>query len=231
MSHAAVPEKGVDTILAAAECVTALQSIKSRRIDTFEPVIITVGTIHGGNKPNILAEEVVMEGTVRTFSVQTRNRIEQLMKETLAGITSAYGASFELEMKPITTVVNNEPKLVERAVQVMRNVIGSSNVVEVPKRMGAEDFSYFEEVVPGFLMRLGSGNQAKGITAEAHTPQFDIDEDCLVVGVKAVSAILLDYLEEHSRSGASPLQNESSRDVDRPASAAQSRSSSPSSRP
>jgi len=79
----------------------------------------------------------------------------------------------------------------------MRNVLGASNVVEVPKRMGAEDFSYFEEAVPGFLLRLGSGNLAKGITAEAHTPRFDIDEDCLIVGVKAVSAILLDYLDEH----------------------------------
>jgi len=168
---------------------------------------------------------------VRTFNPEVRKRIEQLVRETLAGVTTAYGATFDLDYKAGSMVVYNEPKLVERAVQVMRNVIGSSNVVEVPKRMGAEDFSYFEEVVPGFLMRLGSGNQAKGITAEAHTPQFDIDEDCLVVGVKAVSAILLNYLEEHSRSGASPLQNESSRDVDRPASAAQSRSSSPSSRP
>jgi amidohydrolase len=198
MSHAAVPEKGVDTVLVAAECVSALQSIKSRRIDTFEPIIITIGTIHGGNKPNILADEVVMEGTVRTFSAQTRNRIEELIRETLGGVTSAYGATFQLEMKPITTVVYNDPKLVDRAVTVMRSVLGSSNVVEVPKRMGAEDFSYFEEVVPGFLLRLGSGNQAKGITAEAHTPQFDIDEDCLVVGVKSVAAILLDYLNEHA---------------------------------
>lgn len=199
MSHAAVPEKGVDTILVASECVTALQTIKSRRIDTFEPVIITVGTIHGGNKPNIIAEEVVMEGTVRTFSAETRNRIEQLIKETLHGITEAYGATFELQMKPITTVVYNDPKLVERAVKVMRNVLGASNVLEVPKRMGAEDFSYFEAEVPGFMMRLGSGNRARGITAEAHTPQFDIDEDCLVVGVKAAAAVLLDYLNEPSR--------------------------------
>jgi amidohydrolase len=173
-----------------------------------------------------------MEGTVRTFSVQTRNRIEQLMKETLSGITSAYGASFELVMKPITTVVYNDPQLVERAVQVMREVLGPSNVVEVPKRMGAEDFSYFEEAVPGFLMRLGSGNKAKGITAEAHTPQFDIDEDCLVVGVKAVSAVLLDYLEKHGGSGGSPPPSGSSGAAEQPAATPlRSTSSSSTSRP
>lgn len=198
MSHAAVPEKGVDTILVAAECVSALQSIKSRRIDTFEPVILTIGTIHGGNRPNIIAAEVTMEGTVRTFGQDTRDRIEQLMRETLSGVTSAYGASFNFQLKPITTVVYNDPKLVERAVTVMRGFMGETNVFEVPKRMGAEDFSYFEQVVPGFMLRLGSGNKAKGITAEAHTPEFDIDEECLVVGVKALSAILIDYLEQHS---------------------------------
>ncbi len=198
MSHAAVPEKGVDTILVAAECVSALQSIKSRRIDTFEPVILTIGTIHGGNRPNIIAAEVTMEGTVRTFGQDTRDRIEQLMRETLSGVTSAYGASFNFQLKPITTVVYNDPKLVERAVTVMRGLMGETNVFEVPKRMGAEDFSYFEQVVPGFMLRLGSGNKAKGITAEAHTPEFDIDEECLVVGVKALSAILIDYLEQHS---------------------------------
>src|SRR2546430_865313 len=159
MSHAAAPEKGIDTILVAAECVTALQSIKSRRIDTFEPVILTIGTIHGGNRPNIITDAVTMEGTIRTFSEETRKRIAQLMRETLSGVTSAYGASYELDLKPITTVVFNDPRLVERAVTVIRGVLGHTNVFEVPKRMGAEDFSYFEQVVPGFLLRLGSGNK------------------------------------------------------------------------
>jgi len=78
---------------------------------------------------------------------------------------------------------------------VFRRVAGAANVIEVPKRMGAEDFSFYQQVIPGFFFRLGSGNQAKGITAEAHTPEFDIDEDCLVVGVKAMSSVVLDFLE------------------------------------
>src|SRR5205823_2495874 len=87
MSHAAAPQKGIDAIVVAAECVSALQSIRSRRIDAFEPVIITVGTIHGGNRQNIIADEVKMEGTVRTLNEEVRTRIEQLMRETLGGVT------------------------------------------------------------------------------------------------------------------------------------------------
>ena len=198
MSHAASPHKGIDTIVVAAECVTALQSIKSRRIDAFEPVIITIGTIHGGNRQNILADEVKMEGTVRTFNEEVRARVEQLMRETLAGVTSAHGAKFELKYERGTMVVNNDPKLVAETLPSIRRVVGDSNVFEAPKRMGAEDFSFYQQVIPGFFLRLGSGNKVKGITAEAHTPEFDIDEECLVTGVKVMSNLALDFLDDHA---------------------------------
>ncbi len=198
MSHAAAPEKGIDTIVVAAECVSALQSIRSRRIDTFEPVVITIGTIHGGNRQNILAQEVKMAGTVRTFSEEARTRVEQLMRETLAGITAAYGARFEMQYHHGTMVVYNDPKLVEESLPSIRRAVGETNLVEVPKRMGAEDFCFYQQVVPGFFLRLGSGNQAKGIIAEGHTPEFDIDEECLVVGVKVMANLVLDFLERHA---------------------------------
>src|ERR1051325_7879606 len=110
-AYAAWPNKGVDTIVVAADCITALQSIKSRRIDAFEPVIITIGTIHGGKTPHTIAEEVKLEGTVRTFNEEVRNQIEQLMRQTLTGVTAAYGATFDLDYKHLTTVVYNDPKL------------------------------------------------------------------------------------------------------------------------
>jgi amidohydrolase len=194
-AHAAMPQKGVDTILVAAECVTALQSIKSRRIDAFEPVILTIGTIHGGDRIHNIAEEVKLEGTVRTFNEEVRNRIERLMRETLQGVTSAYGAKFEMKYKRVTMVINNDPKLVEQSLPSIRQAVGDTNVVEVSQRLGAEDFSFYQQVVPGFLFRLGSANATKGITAEAHTPEFDIDEECLVVGVKAMANIVLDFLD------------------------------------
>ncbi len=205
MAHAAAPQKGVDSIVIAAECITALQTIRSRRVDTFEPFVITIGTIHGGNRRNIISPDVTMEGTVRTLSEDVRVRVKELMDQTLAGVTSAYGASYELKMVEGTRVVFNEPSLAEGTVPVMKRVVGEKNVITVPARMGAEDFSYFQQVVPGFYYRLGTGNPAKGITAEAHTPDFDIDEDSLKVGVKVMANVLVDFLARHA--GQSPAGN------------------------
>jgi amidohydrolase len=192
------PHLGVDTIVAAAECVTALQSIKSRRIDPFEPALLTIGAIHGGDRPFNTPTEVKMQGSVRTFSEDARNNIEQLMRDTLAGVTSAYGATYDLQYNPITAVVVNDPKLVAGALPSLRRAVGAANVVEIPRRMGGEDFSYYGRVVPGFLFRLGSGNKAKGITADAHTAAFDIDEDCLAVGVKAMATMVADFLDQQA---------------------------------
>jgi amidohydrolase len=198
MGHAAHPERGIDTIVVAAQCVTALQTIKSRRIDTFDPVILTIGTIHGGTRRNIMTDEVKMEGTLRTFSTDVRKQVEALAKETLEGVTKAYGATCEIKFTLVTTVVYNDPTVVKEALPAMKRVVGEKNVVTVTQRMGAEDFSYYQEVVPGFLYRLGSGNKAKGITADIHTPNFDIDEECLTVGVKVMANTVLDFLNSHS---------------------------------
>ena len=196
--YSATPHRGVDTIVVAAECVTALQTIKSRRMDTFEPVLLTVGTIHGGTRPFNTPEEVKLEGCVRTFNEDARNQIQQLMRDTLAGVTSAYGAKYELDYKRFTMVLVNDPKLVEASLPALRRAVGESNVVETPRRMGGEDFSFYGQVVPGFFFRLGSGNKAKGIVAESHTPKFDIDEKCLQVGVKAMANVVLDFLERRA---------------------------------
>jgi amidohydrolase len=121
------------------------------------------------------------------------------MRDTLAGVTSAYGAKYELECKRFTMVLANDPKLVEASLPALRRAVGETNVVEAPKRMGGEDFSYYGQVVPGFFFRLGCGNKAKGIVAESHTPKFDIDEKCLEVGVKAMANVVLDFLERNAR--------------------------------
>ena len=121
-----------------------------------------------------------------------------MTRDTLAGVTSAYGATYDLQYNPITAVVVNDPKLVAGALPSLRRAVGAANVVEIPRRMGGEDFSYYGRVVPGFLFRLGSGNKAKGITADAHTAAFDIDEDCLAVGVKAMATMVADFLDQQA---------------------------------
>ncbi|HVF51530.1 MAG TPA: amidohydrolase [Pyrinomonadaceae bacterium] len=197
-SHGAQPQQGIDAIVVAAECITALQNIRSRRIDPLEPLVISIGTIQGGSRNNIIADEVKMSGTMRTHNEEVRQRAQQLMRETLSSITAAYGATFELEMEEQTLVTYNEPALVEETLPTIRRIVGERNTFTVKPFMPAEDFSYFQKVVPGFYYFLGVGNRARGITAGWHTPDFDVDEESLVVGVKVMSNVLVDYLERHA---------------------------------
>jgi amidohydrolase len=198
--HGAYPHDGVDAVVVAAECVTALQSIRSRRINTMEPLVITIGSIHGGNRFNIIADEVKLEGTMRTLNEEVRSGAQAMMRETLAGVTAAYGAKFELVFDKPNPVTYNDPKLVEETLPTMKRVIGESNLFTPRPQMGAEDFSYFQKIVPGFFYFLGVGNKAKGITAMIHTPEFDVDEESLVIGVKVMSSVLVDYLDRHAGS-------------------------------
>lgn len=196
--HGAYPHDGIDTVVVAAECVTALQTIRSRRINTQEPLVITLGSIHGGNRFNIIADEVRLEGTMRTLNEDVRKQAIELMKQTLGGITAAYGATYEIEFGGNNPVTYNNPALVEATLPTLRKLIGDKNLIAPRPQMGAEDFSYFQKAIPGFFYFLGVGNQAKGITAMIHTPEFDVDEEALIVGVKAMANVLLDYLERES---------------------------------
>lgn len=198
-SHGAQPHRGVDAIVVASEAVLALQNIRSRRIDPLEPLVITLGTIQGGNRNNIIADEVKLTGTMRTLNEEVRARAQTLMRETLASITSAYGASFELEFDGSLPVTYNEPSLVTETLPTIQRTVGERNTVALKPFMPAEDFSFFQKVVPGFYYFLGVANREKGITAGWHTPEFDVDEESLVVGVKVMSNVLLDYMERHSK--------------------------------
>ncbi|HLM57912.1 MAG TPA: amidohydrolase, partial [Pyrinomonadaceae bacterium] len=203
-SHGAQPQLGVDSVVVASECVLALQHIRSRRIDPLEPLVITVGTIQGGSRFNVIASEVKMTGTMRTLNEDVRARAQALMKETLQSVTAAYGATFELEFeKAANPVTYNEPSLVRQTLPSIERVVGASNLVELKPFMPAEDFSQFQKVIPGFYYFLGVGNAAKGIKAGWHTPDFDVDEESLVVGVNVMSNVLLDYLERNAKAAAS----------------------------
>ncbi|HEX8141024.1 MAG TPA: amidohydrolase [Pyrinomonadaceae bacterium] len=196
-AHGAQPQLGIDAVVVASEAVLALQHIRSRRIDPLEPLVITVGTIQGGKRFNIIAGEVKMTGTMRTLNDQVRERAQALMKETLLSVTAAYGATFELTFENGNPVTYNEPSLVERTLPTIKRVVGDSNTVSLKPFMPAEDFAHYQKVVPGFYYFLGVGNRAKGISAGWHTPEFDVDEESLVIGVKVMSNVLLDYLDQH----------------------------------
>ncbi|MEK6321229.1 MAG: amidohydrolase [Acidobacteriota bacterium] len=197
-SHGAQPQLGVDAVIVAAECVTALQTIRSRRIDPLEPLVITVGTVNGGDRYNVIASEVKMEGTMRTLNEDVRQRAQEMMRQTLASVASAYGATADLQFDGPNPVTYNDPRLVEEMLPTIRRLVGDANVIAPKPFMPAEDFSYYQKVVPGFYYFLGVGNKAKGITAGWHTAEFDVDEESLVVGVKVMTNVLLDYLDHHA---------------------------------
>lgn len=197
-SHGAQPQLGIDAVVVAAECVTALQTIRSRRIDPLEPLVITVGTINGGDRYNVIAGEVKMEGTMRTLDEGVRKRSQELMGEILTRVTSAHGATADLQFDSPNPVTYNDPRLVEETLPTIRRLVGDANVIAPKPFMPAEDFSYYQKVVPGFFFFLGVGNKARGINAGWHTAEFDVDEESLVVGVKVMSNVLLDYLDHHA---------------------------------
>ena len=197
-SHGAQPQGGIDAVVVAAECVTALQTIHSRRINPLEPLVITVGTIKGGDRFNVIADEVRMEGTMRTLNEEVRSRAQKLMRETLAGVTAAYGATFDLQFDSPNPVTYNDPRLVEETLPTIRRIVGAANVLSPKPFMPAEDFSYYQKVIPGFFYFLGVGNKAKGLTPAWHTADFDVDEESLVLGVKVMANVLLDYLDRHA---------------------------------
>jgi amidohydrolase len=196
--HAAWPHQGIDPIVVAAETIAALQTISSRRIDPVEPIVLTIGSIHGGNRHNIIADEVRMEGTLRTHSEAVRERAISLIKEIVTGVAAVHGASAEVSWSARSNPPTvNDTALVEATLPIIRKTLGPANLVQTAPVMGAEDFTYFQKQIPGFMYWLGVGNPAKGITGMLHTPEYDVDEASLAVGVKVMANVLLDYLDRN----------------------------------
>src|SRR5882724_2679760 len=196
--HAANPNLGIDPIVAAAGCITALQTVRSRRIDPNESMVLTIGSIHGGNRANIIPGEVILQGTLRTFSESVRESARTMMKQTLAGCTATYGATYSIDfIGPNYPLTFNDPALTAESIPEMERILGKANIVASKPITGSEDFSYFQKVIPGFFWFLGGGNVKLGITAAHHTPEFNIDEAALPIGVKLAANQLLDYLDRH----------------------------------
>lgn len=193
--HASRPHQCVDAILLASLVVNAIQHIVSRRTDPLHHAVISIGTIEGGTALNVIADRVEMEGTVRTLSKDARMKIRALVEDTIRGVTEGMGGGYELDYQFGTPAVVNDTAVDWLISRCATHVIGEDNVVTMPDpKMGAEDFAYFTEEIPGALFRLGTSNKTKGLTAKLHSPDFDIDEKALLVGVKTLSWLSVCYL-------------------------------------
>jgi amidohydrolase len=182
--HAAVPDLAVDSIAVAAQIVTSLQMIVSRIVSPHDTAVLTIGKITGGSQANIIAGEVEMEGTVRTFNWETRTKIEESIREISTQIATAFGATVDMELREGYIGVVNDVAVTDVIKDVAVKLLGEEKVqFKEFASMGGEDFAYFAEAVPSSFYHLGCRNEAKGITASAHNKFFDADEDCIPVGV------------------------------------------------
>jgi len=196
MAHGSAPHRGVDAIVVAAEAITTLQTIRSRRTNTRQPLVLSIGVIEGGQRHNIIADSVRLAGTVRTYDAAFRDSVVEMMRQILTGVSSAHGATYELDYRKGYPGVINDAALVGRTLPTFQRHLGKENVIEMVPGMGGEDFSFFSQVSPGFYFRLGVANEEKGITGEIHTPAFDVDEECLKTGVAVMAGAVCDYLEK-----------------------------------
>ncbi len=182
--HGATPHLCKDPIVGACNLVMTLQTIVSRRIDPLDNVVLTVGKIVSGTAFNIIPEYAVIEGTVRTLREETRKLIKAEMKNIAESIANAHSLQAVLEYKDGTPPLVNDEEMTQFVAEVAKKVIGEENVVVVPPTMGGEDFSFFLQRVPGCFYLIGSMNVEKGLDKPHHSPYFDIDEDCLPIGVE-----------------------------------------------
>jgi amidohydrolase len=197
-THAARPWEGVDPIVVAAQIVTALQTIVSRQTNlTAAPAVVSIGTINGGVRDNVIADRVQMLGTVRTFGEEQRKDILDRMRLIVTDTALASGATAGIDFKPGNSpVVYNNPALAQRLLPTLTATAGAQNLHEIPFVTGSEDFGHFAQKVPGFYFILGVTPPGKNpaTAASNHSPAFFLDEDGMSLGVRALTEVTLNYL-------------------------------------
>lgn len=181
--HGAVPQLTIDPIAVSAQLLTALQQLVSRQADPTVPSVLTFGSIHStGGTYNIIPDEVVLEGTFRTMDEEWRFEAHRKMVQIAQNVAEAFGATCQFDITVGYPFLVNDEAVTARCRAAAEQYLGKENVVELPLRMTAEDFAYYTHRIAGCFYRLGTGNIARGITSQVHTPTFDIDEDSLEIG-------------------------------------------------
>ena len=204
-THGAYPWLGVDPIVVASQIVLALQTIPSRQLDvSLAPAVVTVGSIHGGVRNNIIPDDVEMLGTIRSLDAKMRDEIHERIKRTAEDIANSAGAKAEVTITTGYPITYNDPKLTEQMAPTLRRM--TSNVEVVNATLGAEDFSFYQEKVPGLFFWLGTRpkNQTAEQAASNHSPLFYVDESGLGLGIRAMAHVAVDYLSAAPSGGSAP---------------------------
>jgi len=200
-THGSAPWSGVDPIVVAAQIIMGLQTVASRQIDvTSAPAVITIGSIQGGNRGNIIPDSVVMVGTIRTFDDSMRADIHRRIRRTAEQIAQSQGATAVVSIPPEAgyPLTYNDPALTERSLPTLRRIVGDSGLMITVPITGAEDFSQFQKKIPGFFFFLGvtPRDRDPATVPKNHSPLFFADEAALPVGVRSLAHLAVDWLSQ-----------------------------------
>lgn len=183
--HGAYPSEGVDAILVMANILCSLQSVISRNIDSRESLVVSIGKINGGTKENIVAQNSICSGTIRSLSKKTLERGKSRIKELVENTAKAYGGIGKVRFKDSYIALINHNDYVDLVKENGELLLGKENIIiKKEADMGVEDFAYFVEKIPGVFFDLGVKNEEKGIIQPLHNDKFNIDEDSLIIGIK-----------------------------------------------
>jgi len=181
--HAAAPQLTADTILIASHLIVALQQVISRRNNPLQPSVLSITSFQGGYTTNVIPSEVKLMGTFRAMDEGWRFKAHDIIRKLATELVHSMGAEIDLHIDVGYPSVYNNEQLNDVAKKIAEQYMGTENVEETEIRMGAEDFGYYSQEIPGCFFRLGTGNKSKGITSGVHTPLFNIDEDAIETGI------------------------------------------------
>lgn len=193
--HGAMPHLTVDPVLITAHIITALQSLVSRRANPIIPSVLSFGKVIANGATNVIPNEVKLEGTFRTLDENWRAEAHKLMVQTATQLAESMGGSCEFEVRKGYPFLQNDINVTRRAKEHARSYVGADKVVDLDIWMAAEDFAYYSQEMPACFYRLGTRNEARGITSGVHTPTFDIDEDALELSTGLMAWLAINELK------------------------------------
>lgn len=195
--HGASPHQTVDPIVAAAQIITALQTITSRNINPLESAVVSVGNLSSGTAFNIIPQEAVIKGTIRTFKPEILDIVLNRFLGIVQNLAEGMSCDAQIQIERVTFPVSNDPDLCQLMTSVVRKVDPKADIDHKHQTMGSEDFSFMMQDIPGCFIMVGSANHEKGLDYAHHHPKFNIDEACLPYAVAMIAQGAVDLLDNY----------------------------------
>lgn len=195
--HAAIPQNCIDPIPIAAQVITALQQVVSRKSPALTPSVLSIGKVIANGATNVIPTEVNMEGTFRTLDEKWRSEAHVIIKKIIEDTCSSFGATCEVDIKVGYPYLENDPEFTLKTKEFASDLSTEFNIVDLDIRMTAEDFSFYSQKIPACFYRIGVGNPDKGIVHGIHNARFDVDEDCLSYGAAMMAWLTVNHLQNN----------------------------------